>query len=224
MFFEKMSVPPPVILASASPRRASLLGRLGIPFRVETTDIPESEILIRMVRDDSAKNAYYHARKACSSIALEKACFVSSRFPDHLIISADTVVSTENQILGKPSDRENAIEMLRSLSGRDHCVYTAVALRFGSFEKTFRSKSVVTFYPSDDFQEELIRRYALSGDPLDKAGAYGIQETGGLLVSKIKGSYDTVVGLPLAKLARQLHSLGYPVLSIKEVSDAGIDS
>jgi septum formation protein len=200
---------PPIILASASPRRIELLGRLGITFEVAASDVREDEILEMTHRDISGDSVSKMARKAVRALARSKARAVLTDRPGHLVIGADTVVVTEEAILGKPSSPDEAAEMLFSLCGRKHRVYTAVAILSDDMERIFISKTSVTFRPRDDHQEALIRKYVATGLPLDKAGGYGIQDMGALLISKIKGDYYTVVGLPISRLARELAAFGY---------------
>lgn len=200
---------PPIILASASPRRIELLGRLGVTFTVAVPDIREDEILEMIHRDLSGDSIYKNARKAVRTLAQSKARDVLTDHPGHLVIGADTVVVTGEAILGKPSSSAEAEEMLLTLCGRKHRVYTAVAILSDDIERIFISKTSVTFRPRDDHQTALIGRYVATGLPLDKAGGYGIQDMGALLISEIKGDYYTVVGLPISRLARELVAFGY---------------
>ena len=121
-----------------------------------------------------------------------------------VVIGADTSVLLDDVIYGKPEDREDAVKMLSNLSGRVHTVATGVALFAGSEIKTFTEETKVEFNPMDDYQMSLISEYCDSGSPYDKAGGYGIQDMGSLLVKRIDGDYPNVVGLPVARLAREL--------------------
>jgi septum formation protein len=206
---DKTNSLPPIILASASPRRVELLGRLGISFEVTASDIREAEILEAIHRKIPGDSVYKSARKAVRALARSKARDVLTDHPGHLVIGADTVVVTEEAILGKPSSPVEAAEMLFRLCGRKHRVYTAVAMLSDNVERIFMTKTSVTFRPCDDHQATLIEKYVATGLPLDKAGGYGIQDMGALLISEIKGDYYTVVGLPISRLARELTALGY---------------
>ena len=126
---------------------------------------------------------------------------------DSVVIGADTSVILDDVIYGKPETKEDATRMLTNLSGRKHVVATGVSLVFEGGEKRFTDVSLVEFYPLDDYQKNVIERYIESGDPMDKAGAYGIQSGGALLVKGIEGDFLNVVGLPVARLARELSSV-----------------
>ena len=176
-----------IILASGSPRRKELLAGLGYDFEVRLLpgideSYPEGlsgeEIAMHIAR---GKAAPYRGTMA----------------DDELIITADTIVYMDGQVLGKPLDEEDACQMLRSLSGKTHQVITGVTLLTTTREQTFASVSQVTFA---DLTDEEIRHYVSHYHPTDKAGAYGIQELGGLFVSGIDGDYFNVMGLPLCRL------------------------
>jgi septum formation protein len=145
--------------------------------------------------------------------AIAKAVPISSVFSDCLVLGADTIVTLDGRILGKPVDAGDAFSMLRFLSGRQHKVTTYVVLsRNGQVVRDFSETTSVQFRRLDD---EEIRAYIATGEPFDKAGGYGIQGFGGLLVKSIKGCYYNVVGLPMPSLAEHLRSLGIEVFSIK---------
>ena len=181
-----------LILASRSPRRQELLQLLGVPFECRPTDCDEQCTLLH-----PADHALELARR--KALAAEAVCG-----PEDVILSSDTVVFCDGQILGKPRDEEDAFRMLRKLSGRTHTVCTAVAVRKGGRTHDLCSQTNVTFR---ELTDEQIRRYIATGEPMDKAGAYGIQGKGALLVEEIRGDYYTVVGLPVAKLARMFEEL-----------------
>jgi septum formation protein len=186
-----------VILASGSPRRRELLGRLGVAFDVVPSDI--DEVL------DGAPSGETVAR-----LALAKARAVATRVGDGVVLGADTVVVLDGVALGKPVDAEDARAVLRRLRGRAHDVITGVAVvdaGTGRCETT----SVVTRVVMADVGDDAIDAYVASGEPLDKAGAYAIQERGAALVSEFVGSYSNVVGLPLAATARLLRGFGVEV-------------
>ncbi len=184
---------PPLILASASPRRSELLRQLGMEFNVMPSSAPEIEHDQLTSGEIAQINAYRKAR------AVAKKC------PDALVLGADTLVSMERTMFGKPSDLEQAYRMLESLQGRSHEVVTAICLlQLRSHrQRLFSERTVVTFRPLDAVG---IRRYLNQVNPLDKAGAYAIQEQGDLIVESISGSYTNVVGLPLERLRAELEA------------------
>jgi septum formation protein len=182
---------PPVILASASPRRAELLRQLGIEFKVMPAEA--SEILHEQLTAGEAAqlNAYRKARS------------VAKKYPDALVIGADTLVYIDTVLFGKPANLEAAYLMLERLQGRTHQVVTAVCLLNlrNHRQRIFADTTTVTFKPLDAVK---IRRYLSKVDPLDKAGAYAIQEQGDMVVEKFSGSFSNVVGLPLERLRTEL--------------------
>ncbi|MDY5558200.1 MAG: Maf family protein [Candidatus Heritagella sp.] len=181
-----------IILASSSPRRSELLTRAGVDFRVLTCETDES-FPEKMAPQDVVK-----------ILAVRKNRAVQEKVPHAAILSADTVVAMHACILGKPRDQQEAAEMLTLLSGKTHSVYTGVCVFDGKNEHTFFEKTQVTFWP---LTEKEIDSYIRTGEPMDKAGAYGIQGKGSLLVQKIHGDYDTVVGLPLSRTMRLLREV-----------------
>lgn len=176
----------PLILASNSPRRRELLAQ-----------ICEFEVIPSAFEE---KTEGLGARETALAFAAGKAREVLSRYPDRFVLGADTVVFSEGKILGKPKDKEDAKRMLRSLSGRTHSVFTGVCLAGGGAELCEVAQTQVTFYP---LTEEQIEKYVDSGLPLDKAGAYGIQD-GFALVESYRGEYSNVVGLPLQTVRAML--------------------
>jgi septum formation protein len=178
-----------LILASASPRRKQLLEQAQLKFSISTSTVDE-------IVDETL-----FPNQVVEQLALRKAIDVSSDHDDCVVIGADTIVSINETILGKPKDETDATEMLRLLSGNDHQVYTGVAIV--SKEKTivYHEKTLVSFW---DLTEADIAEYLATGEPFDKAGSYGIQGIGALLVKKIYGCYFNVVGLPLARTVREL--------------------
>lgn len=182
----------PLILASASPRRKELLSLLQVPFEVKSIEIDEQGVF-----------GCSPAELACN-IAIEKGLRVAERNQHAIVISADTMVFIDDEPLGKPENATMAKEHLRKLSGRTHTVITAVALYFDDLCSVFFEKTKVTFYA---LSEEWIHEYVASGDCYDKAGAYGIQTAGSLMVEHINGDYNNVVGLPIAELFRELKNL-----------------
>jgi septum formation protein len=182
---------PPVILASGSPRRAELLRQLSLDFKVVPAEVAEIHHEQMTARELSQVNAYRKARA------------VAKRFPDALVLGADTLVYLEAFLFGKPATLEDAYDMLERLQGRTHEVVTGLCLLHLRQHRqvVFAETTAVTFLPLD---EAKIRRYFTRVNPLDKAGAYAIQQDGDLIVERIAGSYTNVVGLPTERLAREL--------------------
>ncbi len=190
-----MSGVPPLVLASASPRRAEYLRMLGFDFDVIAADIDEA--LLPGEEPDT------HVER----LAREKASTVQRERPDALVLAGDTVVVLDDRILGKPRDAADAEEMLVLLSGRTHTVASGLALGLTDGRVVSGvSRTGVTFR---SFSRETARRYVATGEPLDKAGAYGIQGVGAALVGDIHGDYYTVVGLPIPLLIRLLQEGGW---------------
>lgn len=181
--------PPFFLLASRSPRRQSLLTLLDIPFEVCPADVDES------IPDGEEPKA------AAKRIALEKARAVARRYPNRLVVGADTVVVIDGVCLGKPGDLLEAAAMLRRLSGHSHLVVTGVALVHHAIRKetTFVETTRVTFR---SLTRKMIDYYVTHYPPLDKAGAYGIQDWSACFVDGIEGCYQNVVGFPIARFVR----------------------
>ncbi len=177
------------ILASASPRRKELFRNITEDFTVQPADVEET-IPPDMLPEDVA--AYLSHIKAEA---------VSQNNPNAIVIGCDTIVLLGDQLLGKPHSPEEAKNMLQALSGKTHQVITGTTVTDGSRTVTFSSETAVTFYP---LSEAEIDAYLETGEPFDKAGAYGIQGKGSLLIHGIQGDYFTVMGLPVARLSRVL--------------------
>lgn len=186
-----------IILASSSPRRRELLGQLGLSFTVHAANVDE-----RVAEPLQPAALVTH-------LATIKAAAVAQLYPEHLVIGADTVVVVDGEILGKPVDRAHAIAMLQRLQGREHQVFTGVALRQRERSVVAHEETAVRFRPLSDAE---IERYVDSGDPMDKAGAYGIQGRAGAMIEGIRGDYFNVVGLPLCRLVQLLSTFGVTVL------------
>lgn len=191
---------PRIILASASPRRRDLLSLIVSRFEVIPSDFDESVLPLWPPENHVVQSA------------LSKANNVAVRISDGIIIGADTIVVAGNEVLGKPTDAEDARRMLKLLSGRSHYVYTGVCVVQRAKNHTCQTfidyvRTEVSFCELND---ELIDAYIATGEPLDKAGAYGIQERGSLLVEGIIGDYFNVVGLPVFRLSRMLYKAGVP--------------
>ena len=184
-------VRPRVILASQSPRRRDLLTLVGIDHDVRPADIDESQL-------PGESDADHPER-----LAREKAAAID--VADAVTIGSDTIVVVDGDILGKPRDREHAMQMLRRLSGRTHTVMTGVAASWNGRVVSGLEEVDVTFRPLTD---EEIARYVDTGEPMDKAGAYGIQGFGATIVERVEGDYFAVMGLALNRLVRLLRELG----------------
>ena len=199
---------PRIYLASRSPRRRELLAQVGIPFDVllfrsgqrEDAEIDES-VLPGESPDD------YVVRVARAKAVFGQQVITLRRLLPRLVLSADTTVDVGGDIVGKPRDEEAARAVLRRLSGATHRVLTAVAVAEGSFVRHVLNVSDVRFRSLD---EPEIRRYVSSGEPMDKAGAYGIQGRAGAFVEEIRGSHSGIVGLPLCDTVMLLRQAGYP--------------
>lgn len=178
-----------VILASASPRRKELLGYV----------VPQFEIIPADVDETLPENI--PSEKCAEFLAVKKAEHISALYPESIVIGSDTVVIVDGEILGKPAGEEDAYRMLKKLSGKIHTVVTGVCISKGEKKKSFSESTEVEFYPLSDKE---IRDYIATGDPMDKAGAYGIQGEGCILIKGIKGDFFTVMGLPAARLKREL--------------------
>ena len=212
-----MEIKKNIILASGSPRRKELLEMAGIEFSIDVSDVDEK------FRTDDAE---LYVRE----ISYRKASAVAARHPGDIILAADTIVVLDGDILGKPFDKKDALYMLKRLSGRTHQVFTGVTIMsFGqqsdhssgmswgqsdlgsipheSFHNTFSECTHVTMFENDD---QLLSDYVATGEPMDKACAYGIQGRGALLVKKIWGDYYNVVGLPIARVVRELEAVSDP--------------
>jgi len=183
-----------IILASGSPRRRELLERVGIPHEVIVSNVDETtwgnpaEQVVELAK-----------RKADAVVQLVDASEV-------IVIAADTLVAIDGEILGKPESDNEAFEMLKKLQGNTHMVYTGVAVLSDTNSRVFYNMAQVTFRPLSNND---IWAYIATGEPFDKAGAYGIQEKGAVLVDHINGDFYTVMGLPIAKVCAALIELGY---------------
>ena len=194
-----------IILASASPRRRELLGQIGLKFEIRVSDVEEA-----VTATEPAKVVEELSHQKAKAVMGE---LMRERRMGELVIGADTVVSVDGEILGKPVDKADAVRMLKKLEGRTHEVYTGVTvMRFdlfgqgGSpmFEKSFHEKTSVTFYPMTDKE---IEEYVATGDCMDKAGAYGIQGFCARYIKGIEGDYNNVVGLPVGRLYQEIKEL-----------------
>ncbi len=181
------------ILASASPRRRELLAHLGLPFTIVAAGIDETP------HADEDPTTY------TKRLAREKAEAIATLYPNVTILAADTTVVLDNLILGKPQHAGDARRMLQLLQGRTHQVITGVALHSNNQTTVESEQTAVTF---TQMNIETIDRYIATGEPLDKAGAYGIQGIAAQFIPRIEGDYSNVVGLPLARVRHMLHNAG----------------
>ena len=191
-----------LILASQSPRRRDLLTMLGLDFTIITADIDETMDPALSVED------------AVAEVCKRKAEAVAALYPHDTIISADTIVVVDGRVLGKPRDAAHAKEMLRLLSGRTHLVLTAFCLWQNGVADTHVEQTHLRFRT---LSEEEIAAYVATGSPMDKAGAYGIQDQASVFVEALEGDYYNVMGLPVCALVKALRKNGIAVLgTIKE--------
>ena len=218
-----------IILASASPRRRELLTQIGLDFDIVVSETEEkitSTEPAKVVEELSAQKAEAVWEKLCSTTASQGSVTNAERLDegsevfeseqtsgettitDIIVLGADTVVACDGKILGKPADTEAAAAMLTMLQGRGHEVYTGVTILYEQNGErktlTFHEKTIVHFYPMTDAQ---IREYVATGDPMDKAGSYGIQGFCARYIRGIEGDYNNVVGLPVGRVYQELHGL-----------------
>ena len=195
------------ILASSSPRRRELLLRLQTPFDIILPDVDES-----IIPPAGSPETY------CTALAELKANDISQHYPNNLVIGSDTIVVLDDQIMGKPEDKAMAQNMLETLSGKTHHVYTGVCLKWAerNIHHLFAEITTVTFR---ELSEADINHYVESCPPYDKAGSYGIQDWSAVFVQEIKGCYDNVVGFPISRFYQELKKLGINLLdSLSEAS------
>lgn len=191
----KFTVVKPVVLASTSPRRKEILSLLGFPFTVVPSNVSED---LALENDDFEGYARQLAAMKTQAVANEE--------QDSIVIGADTIVVHQGKLYSKPESKAQAQTFLKELSGKTHTVITGVGVFMDDKLRTFSVETKVTFRELDDM---LINAYVESGDPMDKAGGYGIQTAGALLVEKIEGDYYNVMGLPIAKLTEYMRELAF---------------
>ncbi|HEY8020027.1 MAG TPA: Maf family protein [Thermoanaerobaculia bacterium] len=192
---------PKLVLASASPRRRELLSGLGLRFEVRPVDLDETPRPGEPPRD--------YVRR----LAMEKAAACAR--PDELVLAADTMVVLDGELFGKPADPADARRMLGRIAGREHTVFSGIALleaTTGRSAAAVETSSVVMA----EMSEGAIEWYVATGEPLDKAGAYAVQGLGALFVEAVRGNYTNVVGLPLPATRRLFRELGYDLLSFRD--------
>ena len=209
-----------LILASGSPRRKELLQQAGLEFEILVSDIEEKvtktvpeEVVLELSEQKCSAVSYEFIRKTPNNLS----DLIDIETGGIMVIGADTVVSVDNMVLGKPVDAKDALKMLMNLSGRSHEVYTGVTcklLQYNSFTESlietdsfsFYSETKVNMYPFDEYEA---LDYIATGEPMDKAGAYGIQGIGERLVESINGDYNNVVGFPLSKFMKEMTNREY---------------
>jgi len=177
-----------IILASASPQRKKILKLINLSFKIQKPNINEKKI----------KVTHNEPKKYCQTIANKKAEKIGKKAPNSIVIGSDTIIYHENKILGKPKNKKQAIEYLKSLSEKSHVVYTAVSIKIDeiNLEKKIIDKTIVTF---NKLSQNDINYYINNYNPCERAGAYGIQDWSSIFVKKINGCYYNVVGFPLQK-------------------------
>ncbi len=186
-----------LVLASQSPRRSQLLSAIGI-----------TDFITCPAKGEEVVDPALSPAQLVEALATQKVAEIHKKYPQKLILGADTVVAIQGQILGKPQDQTQAAIMLTQLAGRTHQVFTGVCLRQGDTLRCFHEMTEVTFRPLTPGD---ILRYIAQGESLDKAGGYGIQSAGSLLVESIQGDYYNVMGLPLCALGKALEEFGFPL-------------
>lgn len=187
-----------LVLASSSPRRKELLENLQLTFDVSSSNVDETF-------DPKLK-----PNEVVMELASRKANAIAKQYPQSFVIGSDTVVVSNGRILGKPANRTEALSMLKELSGKTHSVFTGVAIVSPLETVNFYEKTDVTFW---ELTETEMNLYVDSGESFDKAGGYGIQGFGSMLVKKIAGDYFAVVGLPVSRTLRELQKLGFQMPS-----------
>ena len=180
-----------LVLASASPRRKELLGLFHIPFEIRVADIDETMDLTKPPFDEVARVSSLKA-------------MATPRAAGDVVVAADTIVVCEGRVLGKPHDEEEAFSMLRLLSGRDHQVMTGVTVIAGEEVRTFTEVTDLHFR---DLSDKELRAYIATGEPMDKAGSYGIQGGAALFCTRMEGDYYNVMGLPVCRLGQLLREM-----------------
>ncbi len=194
---------PKLILASGSPRRQHYMRQLGLPFEILVPDIDET-----MLPGEKPL-------ELVTRLSGLKAAAVAGTHPDAIVVAADTVVAVDDEILGKPADRADALRMILKLRGRTHHVYTGVTIRLGDRITAFQETTAVTF---GSFSDALAQHYVDSGECDDKSGSYAVQGLASVLVTRVEGSVSSVVGLPIAQVREALEEFGLnpPLIKITD--------
>jgi septum formation protein len=192
---------PHLILASQSPRRQELLQLLNLPFQVIPSGV-----------DESTAPAHLEPASLARWLAERKAEDVAARYPDAIVIGADTIVVLGDEVMGKPVDLSDARRMLRALSGQTHRVITGIAVIRAGSEPRRLADAIETEVTFRSLTDNEVEAYLLTGEPMDKAGAYAIQGYAALFVAAVRGDYPNIVGLPVARVAAMLRSLDISIL------------
>ncbi|QQK08170.1 nucleoside triphosphate pyrophosphatase [Miniphocaeibacter halophilus] len=196
----------PVILGSSSPRRIELLKEITRDFKIIKPNVNEKEILLKSFNDNIKLDFLEDSFISCSEIALAKAKNIYKNNKNSLIISADTIVVTEDKIFGKPKSKEDAFLSLKSFLGKFHYIATSVCLFIDENNyDLFYSVSAVKFVEETKFSLNYIKKYVSSERPMDKAGSYGVQEVGTYLVDSVYGDYYNIVGFPVVEVRRRIY-------------------
>lgn len=190
-----------IILASSSPRRKMVLEKSGLKFSVDVSDFNEDAL------------EFSNPHEMVEKLSLEKAKIVAKRNPKALIIAADTTVFLNNEIIGKPKSKTDAFRILKLLSGNKHQVITGFTIIGG---KKIITKHIISEVIFKNLSDEQINAYIATGEPMDKAGGYGIQNNAGVFVDRVIGDYNNIVGLPLAAILNALKEFGVDTLKIYE--------
>lgn len=202
-----------LILGSQSPRRRELLERMGLSFQVLTAEIDETQY--ETDDPETSVRAICRAKARAVACQIQNTAGGQAEAEDALIITADTIVVLDGRIMGKPHDAAEARAMLKALSGREHAVYTAFTLLPAGTRNEAYTHCEKTRVKFRDLTDAEIAAYVATGEPMDKAGAYGIQNLGAMLVESIRGDYFTVMGLPVCRLAQALKQFGIDPLAPK---------
>ena len=200
---------PRIYLASNSPRRRELLKQIGVNFEVlqfRAYPISDTDVSEDPLPDETTVTYVERVCKAKAMAGWER--ILERRLPKYAVLSADTTVCLDDKVIGKPQNREHAMEILKKLSGKTHQVLTAVSVKFDSKLELKISETLVQFRPLEEME---LKNYIATGEPMDKAGAYAIQGRAASFIVSINGSYSGVMGLPLYETAMLLRKFGYPL-------------
>lgn len=197
-----------LILASQSPRRKDLLAMITSDFEVQVADIDEKAIANELLQTSADKPFLALATHLVEELAKKKTEKIFAWNPDSTVIGADTVVLDDHRILGKPADKAEAYAMLRSYFGKKHSVVTGVHIMTDTRQRTFSVKSEVEFWEWSEAIDKQVWTYIKSGSPMDKAGAYGIQDMPSIWIKEVNGNYSNIMGLPISHVNQALIALG----------------
>lgn len=196
-----------LILASQSPRRKDLLAMITTDFEVQVADIDEKAIANELLQNNADQPFLALATQLVEELAKKKAEKIFALNPDSIVIGADTVVLDDHRILGKPADEADAYATLRSYFGKKHSVVTGVHIVTDTSQRTFSVKSEVEFWEWSETIDKQVWTYIRSGSPMDKAGAYGIQDMPSIWIKEVSGNYSSIIGLPISYVNQALIAL-----------------